>query len=302
MITNAETQLSYSAELHNSSGVSWAAIFAGAAGAAALSLILIMLGVGLGFSAVSPWAGHGASAKAMGTSTIAWLALTQIIAAGLGGYLAGRLRVKWTRLHTDEVYFRDTAHGFLAWAIATLVTATLVAGSLGSVLGTSLQAGAQVAASTVSGTTAAASNADPYGYFVDTLFRGDGPMAVSDEASDAMITRIMARALSNDGQLSPEDKAWMAQLVSQRTNMSPSQAEQRVDQVFAQARQAMDNAKTKAREAADAASKVAAWTALWMFVALLCGAFCASLAATWGGRRRDAVIVLVDDYVSAPVR
>ncbi|MNE15728.1 hypothetical protein D3C80_1086490 [compost metagenome] len=118
-----------------------------------------------------------------------------------------------------------------------------------------------------------------------------------------MVTRIMARTFSNDGQLSPEDKAWLAQLISQRTNMSPDQAEQRIDQVFLQARQAMDSAKAKAQEAADAASKVAAWTTLWMFVALLCGAFCASLAATWGGRRRDAVVVVVmDEYVSAPVR
>ncbi|MNF74462.1 hypothetical protein D3C85_1126040 [compost metagenome] len=206
-------------------------------------------------------------------------------------------------MHTDEVYFRDTAHGFLAWGVATLVTATLVAGSLGNVIAGGMQAGAQVAAGTVSTTTAVASNADPYGYFVDTLFRGDSPVAVSDEQSDAMVTRIMARTFSNDGQLSPEDKAWLAQLISQRTNMSPDQAEQRIDQVFLQARQAMDSAKAKAQEAADAASKVAAWTTLWMFVALLCGAFCASLAATWGGRRRDAVVVVVmDEYVSAPVR
>lgn len=302
MITNTETHLTYNTQVQNGSGVSWAAILAGAAGAAALSLILLLLGIGLGFSAVSPWAGSGMSARAVGISTIAWLAFTQIIASGLGGYLAGRLRIKWASLHTDEVYFRDTAHGFLAWAIATLVTATLVAGSVSGMIGSSVQAGTQVAASTVSSTTAAATNADPYGYFVDTLFRSDGPVAVSDGTSDAMVMRIMARTSSNDGQLSAEDKTWLAQMVSQRTNMSPSQAEQRVDQVFTQARQAMDDTKARAREAADVAAKVAAWSALWMFVALLCGAFCASLAATWGGRRRDAVIVLVEDYISAPVR
>ena len=99
------------------SGVSWAAIFAGAAAAAALSLILLLLGFGLGFSAVSPWAGSGISAKGLGISSIVWLAVTQIIAAGLGGYIAGRLRVKWANLHGDEVYFRDTAHGFLALSL-----------------------------------------------------------------------------------------------------------------------------------------------------------------------------------------
>ncbi|WP_166361713.1 hypothetical protein [Pseudomonas akapageensis] len=302
MITNSETHL-YSAEVENHSGVSWAAILAGAAGAAALSLILILLGFGLGFAVVSPWAGSGVSAKALGISTIVWLAVTQIVASGLGGYLAGRLRVKWASVHTDEVFFRDTAHGFLAWAIATLVTATLVAGSVSSMIGGGVQAGASVVAGTAgAATTAAASKAEPYGYFVDTLFRSDTNAAVSDDASDAMVTRIMAKSLGNDGQLSSEDKTWVAQLVSQRTNLTPAQAEQRVDQVFTQARQAMDSAKAAAREAADQAAKAAAWTALWMFVALLCGAFCASLAATWGGRSRDAVIVVVDDYVSAPVR
>ncbi len=96
------------------SAVSWGAIVAGAAAAAALSLILLMLGVGLGLSAVSPWARDGVSATTFGVSTIVWLTLTQLLASAMGGYLAGRLRTKWAAAHSDEVYFRDTAHGFLA--------------------------------------------------------------------------------------------------------------------------------------------------------------------------------------------
>lgn len=302
MMTTTEAQLAVSAQAQNQSGVSWAAIFAGAAGAAAMSLILVMLGFGLGFSAVSPWASDGMSAKSLGISKIVWLALTQIIASGLGGYLAGRLRVKWARVHGDEVYFRDTAHGFLAWAVATLVTATLVVGSVSSIVGGGVQAGAQVAAGAASGVTSAAATAagskdsDAYGYFVDTLFRGDSTVMVNEDAANAAVTRIMARSLSDGGQLSAEDRAYLAQLVSQRTNLTQAQTEKRVDDVFAKARQALEEAKAAAREAADAASKAAAMTSLWMFIALLCGAFFASFAATYGGRRRDAVI-LVDDYV-----
>jgi hypothetical protein len=81
-------------------------------------MLLLVLGTGLGLSSVSPWSERGVSAAAFGTSTILWLTLTQLLAAGMGGYLAGRLRTKWTALHNDEVYFRDTAHGFLAWAVA----------------------------------------------------------------------------------------------------------------------------------------------------------------------------------------
>ena len=277
------------------SGVSWAAIFAGAATAAALSLLLIMLGAGLGFSAVSPWANEGVGAKGLGITAIVWLALTQIIASGMGGYLAGRLRVKWANMHGDEVYFRDTAHGFLSWAVATLVTATLIAGSISSVIGSGVQAGANVASGAASAmSTAAASHADKNtgnssDYFIDTLFRDDRGTAVSEDAAHGIVTRIFVRSLGNDGQLSGEDRTYLAQIVAQRTNLSQAEAEQRVDQVYAKAHQAVEDAKVKAKEAADTAAKVAAWTTLWMFISLLLGSFFASLCATFGGRQRDAV-------------
>jgi hypothetical protein len=300
MISSADTFPSAAQESANHSGVSWGAIFAGAAGAAALSLILILLGFGLGFSAVSPWANEGISAKSLGISTIVWLAFTQIIASGLGGYIAGRLRVKWANLHGDEVYFRDTAHGFLSWAVATLVAATLIAGSVSSVVSGGVQAGASVASGAASAATQAAgsvasnSNASSqdYGYFVDSLFRDDRPAAVSDDAAHGVVLRIFSRTLSNGGQMSAEDRTYLAQMIAQRTNLSQADAERRVDQVYGQARQAVEDAKNAAKEAADTAAKVAAMTALWMFVALLCGAFFASFAAIYGGRRRDAVTYL----------
>ena len=282
------------------SGVSWGAIFAGAAAAAALSLILVLLGFGLGFSAVSPWANEGVSAKSLGISTIVWLAFTQIVASGLGGYIAGRLRVKWAYMHGDEVYFRDTAHGFLAWCVATLVTATLVAGSVSSLVG-----GAASAATQAVGTAAGNTQGDEYGYFVDSLFRDDRPVAVSDDAARGTVTRIFVRSLSR-GELAAEDRTYLAQLVAQRTNLTQADAERRVDEVYARTQKAVADAKLAAQQAADTAAKVAAWTTLWMFVALLAGAFFASLAATFGGRRRDEVIHLNADHLShtpvAPVR
>ncbi|WP_460135657.1 hypothetical protein [Pseudomonas sp. S1_E04] len=296
MITSSST-------LHASSthsGVSWGAIFAGAAAAAALSLILVLLGFGLGFSAVSPWADSGISAKGLGISTIVWLAFTQIVASGLGGYIAGRLRVKWAGMHGDEVYFRDTAHGFLAWAVATLVTATLVVGSVSSVVGGGVQAGASVAsgAAQAAGTAAQGVKGDDFGYYVDSLFRDDRPVAVSDDAAHGVVARIFARTLSNDGQLAAQDRAYLAQLISQRTNLSQADAEARIDKVYGDARKAVEDAKLKARQAADTAAKVAAYTSLWTFVALLIGAFFASFAATFGGRRRDAVVyVETETYV-----
>ncbi|RAS32777.1 MULTISPECIES: hypothetical protein [unclassified Pseudomonas] len=278
------------------SGVSWAAIFAGAAAAAALSMILVVLGAGLGFAATSPWANEGASAKALGVSTIIWLLLTQIIASGLGGYLAGRLRVKWANLHGDEVYFRDTAHGFLSWAVSTLVAAMLVLGTAGNLVGAGASAATQTVGMTVAAGGAAAANADKnsMGYFVDSLFRGDGPAPVSDDAANGVAARILAKGLAGDGTLAPEDRTYLAQLVAQRTRLTQAEAEARVDQVIAQVQQL----KLQAKQAADTAAKVAAWMALWTFVALLCGAFFASLAALYGGRRRDHVQWVEGEYVA----
>src|SRR6202165_6011215 len=144
---HSRTSSSVLAELHEtsgkneaySSGLSWAAVIAGAFVAAALSLILLALGTGIGLSAVSPWSNLGASASTIGKAAIVWLIIIQIIASAMGGYLAGRLRTKWATIHTDEVYFRDTAHGFLVWAVGLVVTAAFLAFAATSLIGGAAQ-------------------------------------------------------------------------------------------------------------------------------------------------------------------
>jgi hypothetical protein len=298
------------------SAVSWGAIAAGAAAAASLSLILLILGVGLGLSAVSPWTGGGVSATTFGVSTILWLTLTQLLASAMGGYLAGRLRTKWTEIHTDEVYFRDTAHGFLAWAAASLATAALLISVIGSILGGGVQAGASMvggAASTASsaiGSVAAVarmtpgSDGGPLGYFVDSLFRRDAAAAAAAagttaspaglDASDraagkdtAEVGRIFMNVTRSEP-LPPEDIRYVGQIVAERTGLSQQDAEKRVADVHAKAQAKVREAEVAARDAADKARKVSANSALWLFVSLLAGAFVASLSATFGGRRRDA--------------
>lgn len=280
------------------SGVSWGAIFAGAAAAAALSLVLFLLGSGLGFSALSPYEEN--SAKAFGITTILWITFTQLAASGLGGYIAGRLRVKWATVHTDEVYFRDTAHGMLAWAVATLLTAALFTGVLSSALTGVMNAGAGAAKATLAtgGAAAAAAASDgesggaganPLNYFSDMLMRTDKPATDGNAAdSRAEVMRIMTTSMAN-GSLAADDRAYLAQTVAARTGMAPADAERRVDQVYSRAGAAAAKAEATAKDLADKARKAAAGAALWMTVALLLGAFVASLAATFGGRQRDSV-------------
>jgi hypothetical protein len=300
----------------SNSAISWGAIAAGAAAAASLSLILLILGVGLGLSSVSPWARDGISAATLGVSTIVWLTLTQLLASAMGGYLAGRLRTRWTHVHTDEVYFRDTAHGFLAWAVATLATAALLTSVIGSIVSGGVQAGAQVVGGVASTASSAATSAmtpprtaqentdGPLGYFIDSLFRRDTTPAASSLGADVSATGTEAqeRATARDtaevgrifmhvslsGPLPAEDVRYVGQIVAQRTGLSQPDAEKRVADVYAKAQAQVRDAELAARDATDKARKASAYSALWLFVSLLVGAFVASLAATFGGRRRDA--------------
>lgn len=298
------------------SAVSWGAIAAGAAAAASLSLILLILGLGLGLSSVSPWARDGISATTFGVSTILWLTLTQLLASAMGGYLAGRLRTKWTDSTADEVYFRDTAHGFLAWAVASLATAALLTSVIGSILSGGAQAGASMIGGVASTTgsvvggvaastrVASGNEAGPMGYFVDSLFRRDAGTAAHGagsaaatqglEATDratntetAEISRIFMN-LSVSQPLPAEDVSHVGRIVARRTGLSQAEAEMRVTAVYAKAQAKVRDTETAARTAADTARTASAYSALWLFVSLLLGAFVASLSATFGGQRRDA--------------
>ena len=114
----------------SASAIEWSAIFAGGVAAMGITLILLTLGPGLGLTAVSPWSFRNPSPVGFGTAAAIWLVVTQWLSSAFGGYLTGRLRKKWVGIRTDEVLFRDTAHGLLAWALATLIMAALI--TLGS--------------------------------------------------------------------------------------------------------------------------------------------------------------------------
>jgi hypothetical protein len=247
------------------SGVSWGAVIGGAFVAAALSLILLALGAGFGLSAISPWSNVGVSAAGIGAAAIVWLILTEAIASAMGGYLAGRLRTRWRSIHTDEVHFRDTANGFLVWAVAVVVTvAFLAAGATSMVGGTTGDAAVQ-------GNSAEA-------YFVDRLFRSDHPVTSdNDPFVRSEAARIFDYSVLQD-QSPTADNAYLAQLVAAKTGLTPAAAQMRVSETI-----------TDARLAADEARKATARLLLWTFLALLIGAFCASYAATIGGRQRDHV-------------
>ncbi len=276
------------------SAVSWGAVIAGAVISAALTATLIIGGTGLGFLAVSPWSNDGASGTALAIGTIAWLFVTQLIAYGIAGYVTGRLRTNWTEVPSDEVYFRDTAHGFLVWALSAVVAVFMLGSTAASIVSGTAQAGASLAGAGAGAAAAAVTQADKHSapgsgldYFADSLLRpADGAAPLARTGDDRKeVARILARSFQ-DGELAAQDKDYLLRLVAERTGMTPQQAQQRLDAVQAQARETAEKIEQQAREAADAARKAAAAFALWAFASLLVGAFVASLAATIGGRAR----------------
>ena len=236
-------------------------MIAGAFVAAAFYLILMALGAGFGLSAASPWSMGASSLSTLGTAAIVWLILTEIMASALGGYLTGRLRTKWAAIHSDEVYFRDTANGFLSWAVALVIGFAVLATAAASIAGNR------------PGQTLGQSQENRLAYFVDSLFRSD--RSAPDAALQSEAERILVHGFrSND--LTAADRSYLDRMIEVRTGLNASDADKRVSDVVAQA-----------REYEDAARKLTARFLLWSFLAFLFGAFSASYAGTVGGRQRD---------------
>jgi hypothetical protein len=256
----------------HASGVSWPAVFGGAIVTAAISLILLSLGAGLGLSAISPWSGLGASHAVIGGGVVIWLILMQVMSGSLGGYLAGRLRSRWPTIHTDEVYFRDTAHGFLSWGLAVVLTAAFLASAAAAMVGNSKSSGGMS-----EGTRTSEANA----YYVDMLLRA--PAGASDSNGTVVrgeLGRIFDKGLAM-GELPATDRSYLSGVIAARAGVSAAEADRRVGDTFAAAQQAIDTVR-----------RATAHSLLWIFAALLAGAFFSSLAATIGGRQRDHVVVI----------
>ncbi|MEA2906373.1 MAG: hypothetical protein QOI12_3760 [Alphaproteobacteria bacterium] len=266
------------------SGVSWASIAAGAVAAAALTLMLVAFGTALGLSAISPWADSGVSATTFKVGSGIYLCVVAVMASSVGGYLAARLRTKWTGLHTNEVFFRDTAHGFIAWAFATVLSASVL-GAAATHIVNGVAQGVGAAAPQM------AQNTSPAEIYVDRLFRvdpatqpaaGTAPVTATQPASgnaDAVrseILRLWTSSFRDRRDLAADDRTYVARLVAARTGLSQAEAEKRVNDVV-----------TEAKAAADRARREAAQLAFWLTASLLLGAFAASLAAVEGGQLRD---------------
>jgi len=272
-----------STESHDS-GVSWAAILAGAAASCALTLLLLSFGSGMGFAMVSPWSGSGVSSTTFEIGTGLYFIVMAMISSALGGYLAGRLRSKWVGLHTTEVQFRDTAHGFLAWAVASVIGAVLLATPATSLIGGALSGATQGAAN-----SAQTSPMNPY---ADALLRSDNrtdQQSLGDTRGE--IVRLFTTSFRERNDINASDRDYLVKVVASRTGLSQADAEKRVNDVITQAKADLDKAR-----------KAAMHTAIWLTLSLFIGAFCAALAALEGGGTRDGTWGTTPIRQTAPAR
>lgn len=256
--------------------ICWSAVFAGAFAALGLSVVLIVLGSAFGFGAMSPFAGDGLSATTIGVVTILWLILTQIFASVAGGYIAGRTRSRWS-IHRDEVYFRDTVHGFLTWAIASAVMFGLA--------GMVAAGGAAAATAVTTAAVASDEEALPGDLITDRLYRVPGGTVDTSDAARAEVLRLVALAMHDEAAVTPEDRAWLIADVSARTGAAPAQADERVRAAFGE----IAVAREEAREAVDTARAASVTLAIATALAMMFGAFFAAAAALFGGRERDGL-------------
>jgi len=276
----------------SSSATSWGPVIAGAFVATVITLVLMLVGAGLGLTLISPFPSESSSATTLSVYAAIWLVIVQWVSSGVGGYLAGRLRTKWVGVHTDEVFFRDTTHGFLSWAVATVVVAIFLSSTVSSIVAGTARTVTQAAAATtaVAADTAAENLPDlSTSYFTDALLRPADPRtaapataAGSNEAAATELSRILMRSAAN-GEFSATDRTYVEQLIAARTGLSEADAKARVDAVLKE----IEDAKVAAQEVADTARKSAATTALLGALSLFIGAFIACAAAALGGRQRD---------------
>jgi hypothetical protein len=264
------------------SAISWPAVLGGAVAAAALSLMLIVIGTGLGFASVSPWPNSGIDSRALDIATVAWIVVTPTVASVVGGYLCGRLRTRWLQTHTHEVRFRDGAHGFLTWAIATVGTVALVSSTFNSINQSSTPL------------SMVQDLAIPPEYYVGKLFRKvanasiDISQSQSQTQSSALVesTRIFSKSLST-GQVAKDDLLYLTQQIKHFGGISEQEADKRLRDTFSDAQAQLEESTTMAQRSFDQARKRTAYASMWFFISLLCGATAASSAAIIGGQRRD---------------
>jgi hypothetical protein len=278
--------------------IEWGPIFAGAIAAAALSFLLLTFGRAIGLSLTSPWPDSGARLWVVALAVAWWAVAVQILSFAAGGYLAGRMRSRWAE-SIEEGEFRDSAHGFMVWAVGVLFGGLMLAFTSGAALKTATQSAATIVGGASAGAANALSQSGPVDYAVDLLLRPEpagtatsvppqtqpGPNQGGqrdDPVLRSEVGRIFTATIQNR-EFTERDRNYLVRLVQARTGLPEAEAQSRVDAAVNEAR----DLEIKARQQADKARRAAVITGFIAVASLLISLVAACYCASIGGRHRD---------------
>ena len=274
--------------LETGSYVEWSAIIGGIVLASAISIVLLAFGsaVGLSFSTASVTTKGYAIGAGIGAGL--WFIWVQVSSFMAGAYLTGRMRKRKHDATEHEVEVRDGSHGLLVWAGSVLIGSYLalsgvssLVNSIGSVAKTATESTAIAANGTASGSMQ---------YYTDVLLRepspsGSTPARADRAAAASEINTILVRSIV--AAPTPDDKTYLAQIVSQQSGVTADVAKKRVDDAYA----SIDSAKADVAKAADSARRIGIIAAFLLAASMLVSAAAAYWAATLGGSHRDQAVV-----------
>ncbi|MBH5370571.1 PhnA-like protein [Bradyrhizobium sp. CNPSo 4016] len=259
--------------------VAWGAVFAGAVIGLVMQIILNMVGVGVGLSTLDLAQGDAPSAGSMSVGAGIWFVVSGILAAALGGYIAGRLSGKASRSTTAY-------HGLISWAVSTLIVVYLLSsaasGMIGGVLSTSASAlggagkalGGTVQTAVQTAAPSLNNAGDPMAA-IESKVRSGGqdPAALRDAAMTAVRAALTGDPAQQAG---ANDKA--ADALAKAQNISQDEAKSQIAQYQQQYKETVAKTKEQAKQAADTAAKRVSQGALLGALALLLGALAAFFA------------------------
>jgi hypothetical protein len=278
----------------DTSFVDWSAVIAAVVISAASLSILTAFGVAIGFASVSPWTSNP-SASSLLVGAAAWFALSALYAGAVGGYVAGRARKPSPDVTADERTTQDGLHGLAAWGAGLLLSGLLAAyiftGAASKTAEVTAQALGPTLAEAVKGAGSKAS--DFMSYYVDRSLRpGGAATATTVPAEDVRpeLARLLTRSLNGD--LSDDDRAYLARVIAQRAGVSEADAKTRVDQMINDARAAYQKAVDQAKDAANKARKAAIESTTWFAIVTILAGILSWYAAGIGGRHRDQSALL----------
>ena len=287
------------------SRISWGAIFAGTIIGLGLMLLLSLLGMSIGLSAID-FGGQNSAFSGIPTGAAIWLAVSQLIALGVGGFVAGRLAAI-PRVTSSAL------HGTAVWALASLLILYSATSAIGSIVGgaTSVVSSAASGAGSIIGAAAPSVAPDQQtrqqikgeaNQILDNVLSPSEQSQASSElktaaseiardpaSARAEISQTIDNLFGSGGVIGPDDRRQAIDVLARRTGMSDQQAAATVDRWQTQIQSVAQTTGNQAEDLAMGAASGAASAALWAFIASLVGLIAAAGCATLGRTREEDI-------------